>query len=184
LESSGTQWIATGINPNVGDIYRINTECQYSQGVLSNTWLTGWYISDNNSSLFGTYLGQIYFTYNVDNNITKTNQGLTLKHHIRYNYDGIFIDDQPLTSSVNNTPLTIVPYMPRGLSIFCRYSDSFSYRDWIKAKVYSFIIQLNDKIVFDAIPVRVGNVGYMYDKVSKQLFANAGTGKFILGNDI
>lgn len=37
--------------------------------------------------------------------------------------------------------------------------------------------------IIDLIPVRVGNVGYMYDKVSKQLFGNAGTGEFILGPD-
>ena len=39
-------------------------------------------------------------------------------------------------------------------------------------------------VYFDGIPVRVGQVGYMYDKVSKQLFGNQGTGNFILGNDV
>ena len=38
--------------------------------------------------------------------------------------------------------------------------------------------------VIDFIPVRVGTVGYMYDRVSGQLFGNAGTGAFILGPDI
>ena len=38
-------------------------------------------------------------------------------------------------------------------------------------------------ILRDFIPVRVGNVGYMYDKVSGQLFGNSGTGSFILGPD-
>ncbi len=38
-------------------------------------------------------------------------------------------------------------------------------------------------IVFDAIPVRVGQVGYMYDKVSGNLLGNAGSGSFVLGND-
>lgn len=33
------------------------------------------------------------------------------------------------------------------------------------------------------IPVRVGTVGYLYDKVSGQLFGNSGTGDFILGPD-
>ena len=37
---------------------------------------------------------------------------------------------------------------------------------------------------FDLIPVRVGNVGYMYDKVTGQLFGNSGTGSFILGPDV
>ena len=36
---------------------------------------------------------------------------------------------------------------------------------------------------FDLIPVRIGQVGYMYDKVSGQLFGNAGTGNFTLGSD-
>lgn len=39
-------------------------------------------------------------------------------------------------------------------------------------------------LVRDFIPVRRGNVGYLYDKVSGKLFSNAGTGQFILGNDI
>ena len=36
----------------------------------------------------------------------------------------------------------------------------------------------------DLIPVRVGTTGYMYDKVSGQLFSNNGTGSFTLGQDI
>lgn len=39
-------------------------------------------------------------------------------------------------------------------------------------------------LVRDLIPVRVGTTGYMYDKVSGQLFGNAGTGSFILGPDV
>lgn len=42
----------------------------------------------------------------------------------------------------------------------------------------------NGELLGDFIPVRVGQVGYMYDKVSGQLFGNAGTGEFILGPDI
>jgi len=38
-------------------------------------------------------------------------------------------------------------------------------------------------VVVDFIPVRKEGVGYMYDKVSRQLFGNSGTGNFILGND-
>ena len=38
-------------------------------------------------------------------------------------------------------------------------------------------------LLLDFIPVRKGTVGYMYDKVSGQLFGNAGTGNFVLGSD-
>lgn len=38
--------------------------------------------------------------------------------------------------------------------------------------------------VRDFIMVRVGNIGYMYDRISGQLFGNQGTGAFIIGPDI
>jgi hypothetical protein len=38
-------------------------------------------------------------------------------------------------------------------------------------------------VSFDLIPVRVGQVGYMYDKVSETLLS-AATGSFIIGNDV
>lgn len=40
-----------------------------------------------------------------------------------------------------------------------------------------------DTMLRDFIPVRVGQVGYMYDRVSGQLFGNQGTGNFVLGPD-
>ena len=51
-------------------------------------------------------------------------------------------------------------------------------------KFYSFKIWDNNVLVRDFIPVRVGGVGYMYDKVSKQLFGNQGSGNFIVGPDV
>lgn len=51
-------------------------------------------------------------------------------------------------------------------------------------KIKSFKMTRSGEVVRDLISVRVGQVGYMYDKASKQLFGNAGTGDFILGNDV
>lgn len=51
------------------------------------------------------------------------------------------------------------------------------------ARIYYCKLWNNGVLARDFIPVRVGTTGYMYDKVSKQLFGNAGTGDFILGND-
>lgn len=42
---------------------------------------------------------------------------------------------------------------------------------------------LNGILIRDMIPVRKGGVGYMYDRVSGQLFRNQGTGAFGYGND-
>lgn len=51
-------------------------------------------------------------------------------------------------------------------------------------KCWDFKAYIDDDLVLDLIPVRVGNVGYMYDRVSGKLFGNVGTGSFILGPDV
>ena len=49
-------------------------------------------------------------------------------------------------------------------------------------------IEKGSILVRDFIPVRVGSganaVGYMYDRVTRKLFGNAGTGAFVLGPDV
>jgi hypothetical protein len=50
-------------------------------------------------------------------------------------------------------------------------------------QVYSIKLS-NSNGSFDLVPVRVGDVGYMFDRVSGQLFGNAGTGAFVLGSDL
>lgn len=56
--------------------------------------------------------------------------------------------------------------------------------DLSSIRIWKFSIIHSSNLVRDFIPVRVGNVGYMYDKVSGQLFGNSGTGDFILGPDV
>ena len=53
----------------------------------------------------------------------------------------------------------------------------------VNTTIYNFFMSDNDYQV-DLIPVRVGTVGYMYDRVSGQLFGNSGTGDFVLGPDV
>ena len=50
--------------------------------------------------------------------------------------------------------------------------------------IYGVKLFNENTLVRDFIPVRVGQVGYMYDRVSRKLFGNKGTGSFILGKDI
>lgn len=51
-------------------------------------------------------------------------------------------------------------------------------------KISYFKIVSGSTVLIELIPVRVGTTGYMYDKVSKTLYGNAGSGNFILGNDL
>ena len=50
-------------------------------------------------------------------------------------------------------------------------------------KIYYFKISKNNQVLLDLIPVRKGNIGYMFDKVSRSILKNTGTGTFILGPD-
>lgn len=52
------------------------------------------------------------------------------------------------------------------------------------AKLYSLYIEENGQKVIDLIPIRIGQVGYMFDMVNGNLYGNAGTGDFVLGGDV
>lgn len=67
--------------------------------------------------------------------------------------------------------------------IFRFYRGSAPSPSSFKGRFYYFKIYSNNVLVRDLIPVRKGTTGYMYDKVSGNLFGNSGTGDFILGND-
>lgn len=58
-------------------------------------------------------------------------------------------------------------------------SDSYN-SPW---KLVHWSVSEDDTLIIDLIPVRVGTTGYLYDRVSGQLFGNDGTGSFILGPD-
>ena len=53
-----------------------------------------------------------------------------------------------------------------------------------KGRCKSIYLGIPGTALFDGIAVRVGQVGYMYDRVTRKLFGNAGTGAFVLGPDV
>lgn len=86
-----------------------------------------------------------------------------------------------LTLEVNGTTNTITRAFSavNNLLLFGGYTNSGG--AW---KFYAMQLSKNGTKVRDFIPVRVGQVGYLYDKVSGQLFGNQGTGAFIVGPDV
>lgn len=85
--------------------------------------------------------------------------------------------------SVDNTQILTPSYvsMPTNtLHLFSNYGSAN-----LVGRIYYFKItdnNGNDKL--DLIPIRIGTVGYMYDKVSGRLFGNEGSGNFTVGPDI
>lgn len=139
------------------------------QGNGAGTWLG----VEGKTVFFGNYNSRTFTapTINSTDNVIKyaSQSGFTA--------NGTFTSKTLLlgNNSIANTPLYI----------FGRYNFQNGTIDTnAAAKLKSFYVKNNGELVLDMIPVRVGQVGYMYDKVSGQLFANAGSGSFILGNDI
>lgn len=82
---------------------------------------------------------------------------------------------------LDGTKIGITTAQPNGnLWIFRRGQSGIpSYVNLYSMQIYQDFTNL----IFDLIPVRKDGVGYMYDRVSGQLFGNSGTRNFILGPD-
>lgn len=92
----------------------------------------------------------------------------------RLNYESKYVN---VTNGTFTTSLNILMFGRTQNSSTIQYAKGCM-------KCYYLKLWNDGVLVRDMIPVRVGTVGYMYDKVTKALFGNAGTGDFVLGNDI
>lgn len=59
-----------------------------------------------------------------------------------------------------------------------RYKDATHH-----LRIFNFSVWRDGALLFDLIPVRRGNVGFMYDRVSGEFFGNKNVGDFIIGPD-
>lgn len=182
LESTGTQWIDTGFKANGGAV--VEYKCKFKQ---YNQILVGSHNPASNNSngynrfLFSpitanivqfnkcTYFDQLEYSSNIDNDY------IIYFDAVRYNRLGK-INNQVVVNQ--STPEILKPI--NNIVCFLR-----QYSMVVNAgRLYWLKIQDSEyNLVRDFIPARVGTTGYLYDKVSGQLFGNAGTGSFILGPD-
>lgn len=69
-------------------------------------------------------------------------------------------------------------------AIFCTNYGSGQVNELATGKVFSLKMWQGNTLVRDFIPVRLAQVGYMYDKMTGELYGNSGTGNFTLGSDV
>lgn len=109
-------------------------------------------------------------------------------HNYRYDMSsGFYMDDTKLTSftssvpsgsSISSVPLYIGQTYDTTAQVVETTSTAFDTR-LSDMKIYQ-----GGTLVRDFIAVRVGQVGYLYDNVSNELFGNSGTGSFTIGSDV
>ena len=175
LQSTGTQWIDTGVT--VGGTNNIIVELKVAQTV--DTTAVSFYFTQHlsGSNHFAVYVNAsnkyaCIYKGKWAASTTSTDRSVYV---INYDNGKLYKDGTLLVTASSTTSVTT----SKTLSLF---SDHGS--DSNKFKLYYFKLMSNHVTVLDMIPVRVGQVGYMYDRVSKTLFGNAGTDSFILGADV
>ena len=178
LKSTGTQWIDTGFSPTSDTSVEIGYKTENAQ---LNTALFGSRITydDRSYCIWANASGKIRFDYTSSGHDNKDGPNSIARRWVdvskRKNRN--FVDD--IECSANETNI----FSCQDTAYLFGMRDNNKANWLISAQVAYCRIYENGVIVRDFIPVRVGDVGYLYDRVSGQLFGNSGTGAFIIGPD-
>ena len=171
LESSGTQYINTGVkvydNTNVEITVKVNTQNEVA--FIGSATSTDRFVIRSNSGSLSYGFGNWW----TNTAATLYNQWCTLRTDV--SVPTVYCDG-------TSYPTTNTPIAKSGTDSILIF-DSFRANRGDVA-VASVKIWRGSTLVFDAIPVRKKTVGYLYDRVSGKLFGNEGTGDFVVGPDV
>ena len=179
LESTGTQYIDTGVKPS-NDL-RTKFRAAYTHTPI-----------ENNSTIFGsrsTASSNDRYWLNYDSKFevgygSYYNTGVTVSPGEMFDVDFNYIENGDHKFKINDSVFTYsgTPNTTIGIILFGRIVGAQVTR--CSSRFYSAQFFRNGVLVRDFIPVRKGTVGYLYDRVSGKLFGNAGTGAFSYGSDV
>lgn len=184
LQNSGGQIISLGLVFTPRD--RIEADFQFTsvasayrqQRVFSQRPLIGLHIE-----MYISGSGKLSYAYEKDN--------LTGWIATSYNPDTnrkTYVIDGPNRTMNDGTHAWSIPDLSSMTDEQCGTSPMYIWRtaDTISSRAQLFGVRFwkSGILAGDFIPVRVGQTGYLYDRVSGQLFGNAGTGAFIVGPDV
>lgn len=186
LQGSGTQFINTGIIATEATDIKV----QLSDNSVVNRWIFGARVGFNNNAL------GMFCTNNAVNKWQVTRRNVTTQEFTFTTDSQYGISTFELTTSdtfvgtrgsftatlnITGGSGTLNTSVP--IYLFCINNNGVA-SSKASINIHGCEIYENNVLQIDLIPVRVGTVGYMYDRVSGQLFGNAGTGAFVLGPDV
>lgn len=175
LESTGTQWIDTGVNAKQS----LKIRAVFESSATSSHFVYGVRAGDSTITCaagFGTSLG--YARWGTSAYAGVVPSGLV---DITQDSSGVIVNG---TSSSYSATQTVVEQSGYTMVVFAGRNSATTVTSNMVGKFYSCKIWDNGVLVRDYIPVRKGTVGYLYDRVTGKLFGNAGTGDFVLGPDV
>lgn len=183
LQGSGTQYVNTGIVPSAG--MEIGVKVQRTSNNSDWDGIVGSYNGDVEATgvairYNGTAGGKIAPTYGGRPSplpsITAGSAVELLLSEGEFAVDGVTTNIwTPDLSSLSTYPIFCFNVNLTGAPFNGRF---------LRGRIYYLWMKRNGKLVFDAVPVRNGSTGYLYDFISKSAFGNAGSGSFSFGSDI
>lgn len=186
LQTSGYSYIDTLVNPT----QTINYEVDFT---FLNSGKNGGLFGAKNATTISTstsnFCNSVYI--NDKGNIGCEDNGVSLgdwgtlsnnSRHTLLVHNRKYYLDGALKRTSSSTTTYKFNYVTYGLLKF-RLIDGYDKRRGFIARLHACKIWDGDTPIRDFIPVRKDGVGYLYDKVSSQLFGNQGTGQFIIGPD-
>lgn len=180
LESTGTQYIDTGVKLASDLTIRVRARYQQKSANVIRA-------ADGNSRafiLFGS--GSAEATSSVQAVNSTIGSGGSVSVALAFGeWADIVLSPSGLT--VNGTTASSSGWSNYGttnqnLYVFA-FNDNGAASGFSSIPVASLDIYSGSTLVRSYVPVRVGQVGYLYDRVSGQLFGNSGTGAFVIGPD-
>lgn len=187
LQSSGTQYIDTGIYVSSNNI-EIDIDVYTENMPTSEQDIMGNQDSSTGRFVLGLY-NKYVFGYNRSSAGTNTNvvsatfsgaNRLTI--NIKYDYTN---STKTLTVNGASTSQSYVRVITNTNKTVKVFNDGRTTTgSYFSGRVYSVKFYQDGSLLADYIPVRVENIGYMYDKVSGNLLGNSGSGSFTYGNDV
>ena len=184
LESTGTQYIDTEVISQanlVYDFYLEETQNNNQKSFFgfkeSNTW--------NAVGMNDCNWGSSWFYIDFAGTETRLNDFYYPNRNGVYHFEFIAGNAKFLFNDTSKWTSTKTDTYIGNRHVFIFWMDYYTESTNRKGigKIGYFKISKDGVLLFDGIPVRKDNIGYLYDRVSKQLFGNAGTGDFIVGPD-
>lgn len=169
LQSSGTEYINTGIVPKSG--LEIYFEVQGYSSSPSNTVFFG----SRTSGTYTTSEDQLYLNlYSSSMRYYDGKDVATLDNNYNKNTSKWCFDKLSYNKNTGTRPITLFAF-----NNINTINTSMGV-----CRIGRFKVWDDGVVILDLIPVRKNGVGYMYDRVSGDLFGNDGTGVFTYGADV
>ena len=180
LESTGTQWIDTGkVLSSTGFAY--DADILFKR--TDNCQVFGGRTVADNSEADSLSLFIVWGAWRFDN-FGYSRSGPVVDTDTRYSVS--LVDGKTTVNGVE-VETTVPTGHSSGATVYIfaghRPQASGGVEFQSSIRLYSLKFYQDGVLAADYRPVRVGDVGYLYDHVSGQLFGNQGTGDFIIGPD-